>query len=142
MDPSTLKIAFVIDDDQDRISAHFGRSDTYLVVTIDGGEEVSRETRAKFVAHGKHQEHGQHEHGRGGGHHGQMIDPIRDCQVLVARGMGQGASNHLKQAGIEAVLTDIKTVSEALQAYLAGQLVNQPDRLHAHGGHHHHEHGD
>ncbi len=104
-------------------------------MTIDHGKEVSRETRSKFVAHGEHQEHQHNEHGHGEGHHGQMIDPIRDCQILVAGGMGQGAFNHLKQAGIEALLTDQKSIAGALEAYLAGKLEHRPNRLHAHGGH-------
>ncbi len=140
MPTDATRIAFVVEEDVDRISAHFGRSKTYLVVTLDAGEEVARETRPKFVAHGKHQDF-PHEHSHGEGHHGQMVDPILDCQLVVARGMGQGAANHLKNAGIEVLLTDIKTVNEALSAYQTGQLVNQPDRLHAHGGQQHHEHG-
>lgn len=135
MNQDTTRIAFVIDEDPGVISAHFGRSKTYLVVTIDHGKEVSREMRPKFVAHGQHQEHQHHEHGHGEGHHGQMIDPIRDCQILVARGMGQGAFNHLKEAGIEALLTDQKSVAGALESYLAGKLEHRSDRLHDHGGH-------
>jgi predicted Fe-Mo cluster-binding NifX family protein len=134
MDSDTSKIAFVVEEDRERISAHFGRSDAYLVVTIDHGKEISRQIRPKFVAHGDHQEHEHHQHGHGAGHHGQMVDPILDCQILVARGMGQGALNHLSQAGIEARLTDHKTVQSALEAYLAGRLDHQPNRLHAHAG--------
>jgi predicted Fe-Mo cluster-binding NifX family protein len=142
MSPPIEKIAFVVEEDGERISAHFGRADTYLVVTLESGVEVGRETRPKFVAHGAHQDHEQHDHGHGAGHHGQMVDPIRDCKLVVARGMGQGAFNHLRQAGIEPLLTDLQTVESALQAYLSGQLIDQPDRLHAHGGHRGHEHED
>ena len=42
--------------------------------------------------------------------HVRMLEPIRDCQVLMTRGMGQGAHDNLKQAGIQPILTDIHEI--------------------------------
>lgn len=137
MAASTHRIAFVVEDDGERISAHFGRARSYLVITIEDGEVVDREMRSKHVAHG-----GGRGEGRGGGHrherHGRMVEPIQDCRLLVAGGMGGGASSHLQEAGIETILTEHKRVETALDAYLSGELEHRRDRLHARGGHHDH----
>ena len=50
-----------------------------------------------------------------------MMDAIGDCQVLIARGMGQGAHYSLTSRGIKPVLTDIQDIREAIDAYLAGR---------------------
>lgn len=142
MTESTKRIAFVVEEDGERISAHFGRARSYLVATIKDGHVIDREMRAKHVAHGSGQGHG-HGQGHGGGHrqerHRRMVEPIQDCQLVVARGMGGGASGHLQEAGIETILTDHHRVESALEAYLAGELEHRSERLHARGGHDDHD---
>jgi predicted Fe-Mo cluster-binding NifX family protein len=59
-----------------------------------------------------------------------MLEPIRDCQVLVARGMGQGAYDNLKSSGIQPILSDISEIDQAVKAYMDGQLVDHMERLH------------
>jgi predicted Fe-Mo cluster-binding NifX family protein len=44
--------------------------------------------------------------------------------------MGAGAYQSLAQAGIRPILTDIATIDEAVQAYLAGNIVDHTERLH------------
>jgi predicted Fe-Mo cluster-binding NifX family protein len=56
--------------------------------------------------------------------------------ALVARGMGMGAQQHLLAEGIEPILTDLRTIDEAVEQYLAGTLVHNPRRLHEHGPNH------
>ena len=132
----TTRVAFVTDDGES-ISSHFGRAQQYAVITLKDGEVVGREMRPKFSPHaGGAAEH----HDSGSGKHGQMVDPILDCKVLIARGMGQGAHGHLTQADIQPILTGAKLIEEALSRYLAGELKHEEDRLHAHGGHHNHNH--
>jgi predicted Fe-Mo cluster-binding NifX family protein len=59
-----------------------------------------------------------------------MMDTINDCQILLARGMGQGAHQGLIARGIKPVLTDIQDIREAVDAYLAGTLLENLQRLH------------
>jgi predicted Fe-Mo cluster-binding NifX family protein len=59
-----------------------------------------------------------------------MAAAISDCQVLLARGMGAGAYQSVKQAGIRPVVTDIADIDEAVQAYIEGRLVDYSERLH------------
>jgi predicted Fe-Mo cluster-binding NifX family protein len=155
MDASqVLRIAAVTDDGK-TISAHFGRARAYLVCTVEGGRVVAEELRDKaghhtFAASGGH-DHGHghghgdgpaHDHGHGehaGGHgtgpgaaarHAAMTEPIRDCAVVLARGMGRGAYLALEQAGLEPFITTEVSIADAVRGYLDGELVNHTERLH------------
>jgi predicted Fe-Mo cluster-binding NifX family protein len=130
-----MKIAVVTDDHQ-TISAHFGRAVYYEVFTIADGKIAQQETRPKpshnQFANEPHDEPG-YTHGQGPaaeGRHARMLETIRDCQVLLARGMGQGAYDNLKNSGIQPILTDIHEITQAVKAYIDGQLVDHPERLH------------
>ena len=132
-----MKIA-VVTDDEKTISAHFGRAQYYVVFTVEDGKVTGQETRPKanhsqFAGEDHH--HGEHGESHGMDpqsqhRHGMMMDTISDCHVLLARGMGQGAHYSLKERGIQPVLTDIQDIQEAVDAYLAGKLVENPNRLH------------
>lgn len=140
-----MKIA-VVTDDEKTISAHFGRAQYYLVFTVEDGNPstgsgrrvTGQETRPKANHSQFAEEHGQHgEHGESHGmdprsqhRHGLMMHSISDCQVLLARGMGQSAHFSLRERGIRPVLVDIQDIQEALDVYLAGKLVENLQRLH------------
>ncbi len=130
-----MKIA-VVTDDHRTISAHFGRAVFYEVFTISEGKITGQETLPK-PAHGQlgHQPPTEpgFAHGFGPaeeGLHARMLAPIRDCKILLARGMGQGAYNNLAQAGIQPILTEVLEIDLALKSYLAGKLVDHHERLH------------
>lgn len=135
-----MKIAAITDDGV-TISQHFGRAQNYMVLTVADGEITNREMRSKAGHHdfaGGHEhdhEHGEHEHGHGFGHqaghrHEAMISAITDCDVVLVRGMGRGAYMALQEAKIEAIVTDIADIEQAVQAYLDGSIANHLDRLH------------
>lgn len=136
-----MKIA-VVTDDQTTISQHFGRAHYYLVFTVEDGQVVHQELRDK-LGHDQfqHEEHGHHDHdhdhqqGHGYGQHSQdkhsrMMANIGDCQILLAGGMGMGARASLEAIGVRAVLTNVRAIDAALDAYLAGQLEDQIRLLH------------
>jgi predicted Fe-Mo cluster-binding NifX family protein len=130
-----MKIA-VVTDDHETISAHFGRAAYYEVFTIADGKITKREAIQKpshdQFANEPHDEPG-FAHGQGplaGRRHARMLEPIRDCQVLIARGMGQGAHDNLQQAGIQPIITDVPEIEAAVQAYISNQLADHPERLH------------
>jgi predicted Fe-Mo cluster-binding NifX family protein len=135
-----MKIAAVSEDGV-TISQHFGRAPLYVVVTIEDGKIISHETRDKLGhAQFSAEEHGEHHHAadpRGHGfdpvaqnRHGQMVANISDCEVLLARGMGKGAYESIKQANIRPIVTDVAGIDEAVQAYLQGGLVDHSEQLH------------
>jgi predicted Fe-Mo cluster-binding NifX family protein len=62
-----------------------------------------------------------------------MTAPIADCTLLVARGMGLGAHQHLEAIGVQPLLTDLRTIDETIEALVAGKVSDNPKRLHDHG---------
>ena len=127
-----MKIALVTDDHK-TISAHFGLAQFYEIFTIEAGKVTAHETLVRSNPQiasggegrtpGQEQRHHQHDHNA-------MIAPIAGCQALLARGMGTGAHLSLKKHGIQPVITDIPEIQAAVDAYLAGTLMDHPERLH------------
>jgi len=132
-----MKIA-VITDDEVTVSQHFGRAPLYVVVMAENGKVVSKETRSKAGHHTfSTEQEAPHSpdqpHGFDAGSeakHATMAQPISDCQVLLAGGMGMGAYQSLKSYNIEPVITDVENIDEAVKRYLAGNLPNLMGRLH------------
>jgi len=135
-----IRIASVSDDGY-TISPHFGRASKYIVMTIEGDLISKREVRDK-VSHQDFQQEGSHNHkhhddprGRGFGTHSaekhqRMFENIADCQILLARGMGQGAYRGLQELGIRPLITNIADIDIAVQAVLDGSIEDHPERLH------------
>ncbi|MEW6142116.1 MAG: NifB/NifX family molybdenum-iron cluster-binding protein [Chloroflexota bacterium] len=132
-----MKIA-AISDDGVTISQHFGRAPLYVVLTVDNGKVLGKETRPKaghqtFAVHGPEHQDASGRHGYDAGSqakHATMAGTITDCQVLLAGGMGWGAYESLKGYGISPVVTDVENIDEAVKRYLEGKLPNLMERLH------------
>jgi predicted Fe-Mo cluster-binding NifX family protein len=135
---TSMKIAAVTDDGI-TISPHFGRAQFYEVLLVENGAIVKRERRPKVghhtFAHGDH-DHG-HEHGDSHGFditsvnkHNQMAETIKDCQVVLARGMGNGAYQGMLQNNIKPIVTDIKSIDDAAKAFIDGTIVDHVEKLH------------
>ena len=134
-----MKIAAVSEDGV-TISQHFGRAPFYVVVTVEDGKIVGREKRDKmghnqFSGETHEEVHGADPRGHGfdpaaQDRHARMVTAIADCEVLLARGMGAGAYESMKQANIRPVVTDVANIDEAVQAYLAGSLPDHVEKLH------------
>lgn len=138
MDIRNAKIA-IVTDEGNSVSSHFGRAPYYEVLTFQDGKVTNRERRDKFAPHHAHEGDGHHHHGEHDHDHGHrhqsMVESIRDCQVVVARGMGNGAYEHLTRAGLATVLTSLHTIQEVADAVASGSLEHQPTRIH-----HKHDH--
>jgi predicted Fe-Mo cluster-binding NifX family protein len=132
-----MKIALITDDGQ-TISQHFGRAPYYLVVTIENGKVSQREMRDKLGhRHFANQEHGEHlaneRHGfdpAAQDRHSSMAQAIADCEAIIYGGMGAGAYESMRQLNIRPVVTDLRKIDDAIQAYLAGSLQDHTELLH------------
>ena len=133
-----IKIAAVSDDGQ-TISQHFGRAKYYTVLTIENGQIIAREQREKMghaqFAGEEHAEDKADPRGHGftpaeQNRHFQMAEAIRDCQILLARGMGSGAYYNMEQVGIKPVITDIASIDEAALQAAQGVIVDHKEKLH------------
>jgi len=128
----------VISDDGTTISQHFGRAPFYVVVSVEEGEIVSKETRDKtghhtFAAHQPSDLAPGERHGYEAGsqiRHQSMAETISDCQVLLVGGMGWGAYESMQSYNIEPIVTDVRDIDEAVKLYLDGKLINLMERLH------------
>jgi predicted Fe-Mo cluster-binding NifX family protein len=127
-----LKVGVVTDDGL-TISAHFGRAQYYLVYDIVDGTVKGKETRPKA----SHHQPGMEPHAEGH-HHGQaeaslhanMLSGVKDCEALIARGMGWGMYEAIKEAGMKPFLTDMVSADQAVEAYIKGSLDDHAERLH------------
>lgn len=132
-----IKIAAVSDDGQ-TISQHFGRAKYYTVLTIEDGKIVAREQRQK-MGHAQFagEENAEEQDPRGHGfssaeqdRHSRMAEAVRDCQILLARGMGSGAYYSMEQVGIRPVITEIANIDEAALEAASGTIVDHKEKLH------------
>ena len=133
----TMKIA-VITDDGKLISQHFGRAPYYLVLTIEDGKVTQRELRNKLV-HNQFSAHEHTEEPHAAGHgldaashnkHASMADAISDCEALLCCGMGMGAYESMRRLNIKPIVTDIRDIEAAVQAFIEGKLVDHTELLH------------
>lgn len=137
------KIALVTDDEQ-TISAHFGRAAKIVIITLQDGEEVAREIKLRasntIHIHDEHDEHDHdhhdhsHEHDHGHHHHDHTSKfiPMEGCDILIARGMGSPAIQHAHNMGLQVYLTKLHGIDEAITAYNAGELDHDERRIHRH----------
>ncbi|WP_456408738.1 NifB/NifX family molybdenum-iron cluster-binding protein [Caldithrix abyssi] len=127
-----MKVAIVTNDGQ-FVSQHFGRSKYYKVYTIEDNQIINVEMRERGGCHHseseKHSPHEPHELKRHHGYgpeakakHVTMIKKIADCDVLIAGGMGMGAYESFKAAGLQVILTDIVSTEEVITAFNEGKL--------------------
>ena len=132
-----MKIA-AVSEDGINISQHFGRAPFYVVVTVENNTIVSRERREK-MGHAQFQGETRAEiedprgHGFDSGaqsRHASMATAIADCEVLLTRGMGAGAYDSMRQAGIRPIVTIIENIDEAVRNLLMGLLVDHTEKLH------------
>jgi len=134
-----MKIAAVSEDGV-TISQHFGRAPFYVVLTIENGQIVARERRdkmghAQFAGESHEAAHGEDPRGHGfdpaaQNRHARMAAAIADCQILLTRGMGAGAYESMKQAGIRPIVTDVAHIEAAALAAARGELTDHAERLH------------
>ena len=135
-----MKIAIVSDDEQ-TISQHFGRAEKYIVVSCEQEKIIERKSLAKpDFCHSSHRRHRRNFHNtgpRGNGFgprantsHEQLFETIKDCDILVSRGMGHGAYLDLQQLGIKPIITDIEDIDMAIQAVMDDSIINHLEKLH------------
>jgi predicted Fe-Mo cluster-binding NifX family protein len=136
MDFKNAAIAIATDDGE-TVSSHFGRARFYEVLNFSDGRVTKRERREKAGHHSFEQTESNHDHHSGEAHdhrHRTMVSPILDCQVVIVRGMGQGAVEHLRQSNLIPILTELHTIEEVIGAISAGSLLSDPRRIHQHHG--------
>ena len=105
---------------------HFGRAEQFKVATLSKNQPISFETRPnkEQCNHDHHSEHDDHQH--------KSFDVIKDCQIVMAGGMGQRAYDSLANLGIKVLLPNELEITAVLTAYQAGTLISNIGRVHSH----------
>ena len=121
LERTDMKIAVTYDNGN--IFQHFGRTESFKVYEVEDGKIVSSEVI-----------------GSDGIGHGALTGLLAGnaIQVLICGGLGGGALNALRNAGIEVCAGASGSADEAVEAYLRGDLVDSG----ANCDHHHHEEGE
>ncbi|MCP4674927.1 MAG: diguanylate cyclase [Deltaproteobacteria bacterium] len=122
-----MKICIPIDEDKglrSPVCAHFGSAPLFMVIDTDTGNCQTIENKNKIHQHGKCQPLSSFT--------GVALDGV------VVGGIGKGALNKLRAAGVQVFLSKLATVDEAIAAHKAGTLELVTPAT-ACG---HHDHGD
>jgi predicted DNA-binding protein (UPF0251 family)/predicted Fe-Mo cluster-binding NifX family protein len=115
-------------EDGTTLCQHFGRARYYKVVEIADGKVVSSELRDKFahVCGDPKMDSGlTHEEV-----HKRLADAAHGCETVIAGGMGQGAMDALKAAGMKVIQTDMVSLDDIAAAFVAGTLTNAAGQMH------------
>ncbi|HUI08194.1 MAG TPA: DUF134 domain-containing protein [Verrucomicrobiae bacterium] len=128
----SMKIAAVTDDEK-TISPHFGRACGFVILTVENGKVIDRETRRRQNGCDGQGHEQAHDHGveQAGHHCGELVELIADCAVVLVCRMGGGMYRRLQAAGIRPVFTELMNIDEAVRALLEGTLsASEPNLCH------------
>jgi predicted Fe-Mo cluster-binding NifX family protein len=115
-----MKIA-IASDDKITISHHFGRAKGFMIFDLANDKVLSEEYRENV---------GKSNGECGSCNHSLMINNIKDCELVISYGMGQHIYDDLSENNIKAVVTEEKTVKDALNKFIKNDLKNRTDKLH------------
>lgn len=103
-----MKIAVTTQEGQ--IFQHFGKCPTFTVFTVDDGK-ITDKTLLDATGHG----------------HAALSGFLKEAgtDVVICGGLGEGARNMLRAAGIRLISGAEGSVDEAAAAFLAGELTDQ-----------------
>ncbi len=113
-----MKIAATFENGQ--IFQHFGRTEQFKVYDVEDGRILSSEVV-----------------GTGGEGHGALAGVLRSLgvDVLLCGGIGAGAQNALKESGIQFYGGVQGNADRAVESFIAGKLVYDPNVHCDHHGH-------
>ena len=112
------------------ISPHFGRSSCFIVFDVENGKIKDKQIRdntytpfAKGNCHGEEHAHQPHSHSA-------IVEALRDCETVLAYGMGWRVAEDLEINGIKSFILDKECSPEqAVSLFLKGELERSDDKL-------------
>ena len=113
----------VASDDGRLLAAHTGRCRCFVIFDEEDGNAVRREERENtFTNHAKGRCSGDRKEGASLHSHGELLDALSDCAVLICRGMGPRLIADLSARGIRPVFCTEEDVDRAASLFAAGKL--------------------
>jgi len=119
-----MKIA-VATNDNSTVAGHVGRCRAFLIYQTDGSNIQSKEVRENsFTHHGQKNGGGEEHHGEGQGHgHQNLIEGLKDCEVLIFNHGGWRLIEDMKAHNITPILTNEEIAESAVLKYIKGELI-------------------
>ncbi|MBC7353418.1 MAG: hypothetical protein H5U08_13745 [Thermogutta sp.] len=116
-----MKIAVASSNGTD-VSSHFGRSGCFVVFTVENGTITAQELRNNPHGQGGCQCRGTR-HGDQPHNHAQIVDALRDCQIVLCGGIGRKAAQELEAVGVRPiVIQPTGSARQVVEAYLGGNI--------------------
>lgn len=122
-----MKIA-VASDDGLNLAHHFGRTKGFLLFDVDEKKILNKNyVKNTFTGHARGHHHDSHEHHH---HHthGNILQALKECQVVISHGMGRRLLVDFENAGKDVYITSASSADVAVKQYLDGVLVHNPDK--------------
>jgi len=119
-----MKIA-VATNDNSTVAGHVGRCRAFLIYQTDGSNIQSKEVRENsFTHHGQKNGGGEEHHGEGQGHgHQNLIEGLKDCEVLIFNHGGWRLIEDMKAHNITPILTNEEIAESAVLKHIKGELI-------------------
>lgn len=123
-----MKIA-IASDDQVQIAGHFGRTKGFLIFVIEDNKITQKDyVLNNFTGHAQgHHHHREHDHSHSHSH-GGILEALKDCEVVISRGMGRRLLIDFESVGKKVFVTNVDNAEEAVENYLKGSLHHDPDK--------------
>jgi len=119
-----MKIA-IASNDGNTISAHFGRTEGFVIFNIEDGQIKEKDYRKNdFTGHARGLEGASHSVDR----HAPILEALKDCHTVIANGMGRRIYDDLSNAGIETFIVRETDTNQAINLYLENKLQDHPEK--------------
>ena len=108
-------------DDSINICGHFGKTKGFRILTMENcGKLLCDEYRFNNITghaqgHHKEENHGNHDHGN-------ILEALINCQIVIAGGMGKRLHDDLKNAGLKVFITEKTSIDQAIDAFINNVL--------------------
>lgn len=122
-----MKIA-IPSNDGTYLSQHFGRSSGFAIYEIQENRVINQEYRVNdFTGHvlGHHQQHqhqGENHDDHSGHSHNGILHALRDCEIVIAGGMGRRLLDDLTGAGKKIYITSEPEISKVVERFIEDTL--------------------
>ena len=123
-----MRIA-IASDDKVSICGHFGRTLGFLIFEIEDNKIIKKEyIQNDFTGHaqGHHHDH-KHDHSQAHSH-GGILTALKDCQVVISRGMGRRLYDDFQKVNKEVFISNESDATKAVELYLQGNLIDHPEK--------------
>ncbi len=119
-------------NDMTTVSAHVGRFKGFMVFNIENDKITNMEYRINsFTGYAKNK-HKEHNHDNHRHNYESIFNALRNCNIIIAGGMGKRLCNDFNKKEIEVYITNEKDVNKALELLNKGVLDNNTTKCCSH----------